>query len=410
MVTATKRPDVNDMLESLIADEMLNQCIAFDEFSGRPVVLGYLPWDESGARRFWTDADDSALYAHFQHVLGRVTKADVMDALRIHLAQHRTHPVREWLRSLPPWDGQHRVDTLFHDLVGADATPYTAGVARIILLGAISRVMWPGCKFDIMPVLQGRQGCGKSTLVSLLATRDDWYLDGVPDLTDPKAFGESIRGKWVVEASELDGLTGRDVNKIKAAITRRSETYRAAYGRHATDQPRQCVLIGTSNEAAFLADTTGNRRFLIVECGRNQPTMSVFDRETAARYIRQVWAEALAAWDAAKGKPQLWLSPELEAEAEEARDSYATKSDDVARVLDYLDGQHIVCASQVVREAFEIKKGNPAYEGTLRDVRRILDNQCPGWVRYRASANHKARIPGYGVTIAWEYVGEDRTA
>ena len=404
--THVQRASVNDILKFINDDEMLNQCIAFDDFAQIPIVLGELPWDTSRNQRAWRDSDDSALYAYCQTMPNSVTKNDVLDALRIHLSANKVHPVRDWLQGLQ-WDGVERVPTLLHDALGAELSDYTREVARLLTQGAISRVMVPGSKFDYLIVLVGSQGVGKSTFLMGLAWRDDWFLDGIPNLTSVKDFAETVRGKWIVEVSELDGMSGRDINKVKAAITRRQDTYRAPYARRTIDQPRQCLLVGTSNESSFLTDTTGNRRFVVVECGKAVPTVNVWDTETFKPYVRQVWAEAMHNWQATNGRPSLFMDPKLEAEAIAMQESYLTQSDEIALVNDWLLGHQVTCVAQVVTECLGIERTNPLFNGTSRSVRRILDNHCPGWVRYRGSKSHKTRVGKYGITLAWEYVGGD---
>jgi predicted P-loop ATPase len=44
------------------------------------------------------------------------------------------------------------------------------------MLGAISRVFNPGCKFEMMLCLVGGQGAGKSTFFRLLAMNDEFDI------------------------------------------------------------------------------------------------------------------------------------------------------------------------------------------------------------------------------------------
>ena len=107
--------------------------------------------------------------------------------------------------------------------------------------------------------------------------------------SDSKIVIEQTRGKWIVEVAELSGLARKDIENIKAQITRQRDRARMSYEKIPTDAPRQFITIGTTNERAsgggYLKDNTGNRRFLPVAI-RN------VDINSLRRDIDQIWAEA----------------------------------------------------------------------------------------------------------------------
>lgn len=176
------------------------------------------------------------------------------------------HPVREYIEA-QTWDGVPRVDTWLKDFVnGEGPEPYLAAVSRKILLAMVARVFRPGCKFDHIPVLEGKQGKGKSSAARILAS-DEWFADNLPDLRHADAR-LNLRGKWLVEMGELAQLKRSDLETIKGYITSQSDRVRAPYGRKAFDLKRQSVFFGTTNEDVYLKDTTGNRRFWCVKVGQ----------------------------------------------------------------------------------------------------------------------------------------------
>ena len=61
------------------------------------------------------------------------------------------HPVRDYLNSLPVWDGVKRVDTLLIDYFDADDTPYVRAVTRKMLVAAVTRIYNPVTNFDSVP-------------------------------------------------------------------------------------------------------------------------------------------------------------------------------------------------------------------------------------------------------------------
>ncbi len=195
------------------------------------------------------------------------------------------HPVREYLRSLE-WDGTVRLLTWLARYLGAEQTPYTSAIGTRFLVSAIARVEKPGCKADYLLVLEGPQGIGKSTVVALLARRPEWYSDTGIVLGDKDSY-QNLRGKWIYEFAELASVkSARDVERYKAFLSSPVDSYRPSFGRRRVDFPRQTVFIGTTNEAQYLADKSGNRRFWPVRCSR-------IDLPGLERDCDQLWAEAV---------------------------------------------------------------------------------------------------------------------
>ena len=71
--------------------------------------------------------------------------------------------MRDRLRALR-WDGVPRVRNALHHFLGTEVNDYHERCLRTFMLGAVKRVFQPGCKFELMLVLVGGQGAGKSHL------------------------------------------------------------------------------------------------------------------------------------------------------------------------------------------------------------------------------------------------------
>ena len=116
-----------------------------------------------------TDVDIKYLLLYFEENYGLTIEKNIQDAVMVIANENRYHPVRDFLNSLQ-WDGTERIRYCLHRFLGADTDDYTCEAMRLFLLGAISRVFHPGCKFEIMLCLVGGQGAGKSSFFRLLAT------------------------------------------------------------------------------------------------------------------------------------------------------------------------------------------------------------------------------------------------
>ena len=309
---------IDNVLIILDGDSLLRGKFALNQFAGRGEVLGSLPWREDGKRRLWSDTDTNGLYWYMERFWGISGRGNIDSALDIHASQHAFNEVRDYIDSLT-WDGIPRLDTLFIDYLGAEDTAYNRAVCRKSFTAAVTRVMTPGCKYDNMVILAGPQGIGKSTLLDKMSR--GWFNDSIRTF-EGKDASELLQGVWLVEVSELDAFRKTDVARIKQFLSLRADRYRAAYGRHVSELPRQCVFFGSTNTTDFLQDTTGNRRFWPVDVGE-QPHAKTVWHDLTDDVVDQLWAEAKVRWQT--GEP-LYISGDVEQEALERQEAHREAS------------------------------------------------------------------------------------
>ena len=268
-------------------------------------IKGDVPWRHPS--KFWRDADDAQLISYVDSHYGTFSARNYDIAVAKVTDDRSYHPIREFIENLPEWDKVPRVDTLLIDYLGADDNEYVRAVTRKTLCAAIKRVLYPGCKFDSMLVLNGPQGVGKSTLIAKLA--GEWFSDSLNlGDTKDKTAAEKLQGYWILEIGELAGLKKAEVETLRSFLSRQNDIYRAAFGKRATPHLRQCVFFGTTNaESGYLRDTTGNRRFWPV---KTPGTGIKHSWDLTPEFICQIWAETLVY---VKQGEKLYLSAELEA-------------------------------------------------------------------------------------------------
>lgn len=330
----------------------------------------------------WTDVDDFRAQAWIRrryHLTFAGT--DIAKAVETVARSAAFHPVQEWLRTLT-WDGTKRLDTWLVAFMGVTDSKYAREVARKFLIAAVARAMDPGCQVDSMLILEGDQGTRKSSALRTLAG-EEWFLETQIDIRDPNAVSV-FRKRWIVEFAELAALRGADVERVKQMITTRVDTYRPPYGRHFLDYPRQCVLVGSTNEEQYLKDSTGARRFWPVWVER-------IDLEglTAAR--DQLWAEAVRAYDA--GEPWHFVDDEVlrQAEAEQAARFSVDPWEDPVRT--YLErpgrSETGVTTADLLGTALGIEAGRRTRADEMR-VGSVLRRL--GWARRRARIQGEPRL------------------
>lgn len=305
---------------------------AFNELANRIQITGPLPWERPEGNMFWRDADTAQLksiidirylpFSSRNHDVAFTKAAD----------DRHFHPVRDYLNSLSEWDGIERVEDLFIRYLQADDTPYVRAVTRKTFAAAVARVYVPGIKFDCVPVLDGDQGIGKSTIVKDLVTSE--YYSETLSLTDmdDKSGAEKLQGFWAVEIGELAGMKKADIEKVKAFLSTCDDKYRPSYGKVVESHPRQCIIIATVNgERGYLRDITGNRRFWIIKLHQKKQKKTW---DFTPEYRAQFWAEAKEIW---KSGEKLYLEGDLLEAAEAAQQSAMEVDERVGMVEEYLN-------------------------------------------------------------------------
>ena len=312
-------------------DSKLRNRICYNSFTGRYSVKGPLPWaPEETDVRCWTDTDDSGLRHYIEKVYHIKSKAAIDDARVLVSQANSFHPVRDYLDGLK-WDGVPRVERLFIDYMGADDNIYVRAVTRKMLAAAVRRIRQPGVKFDCVLVLVGRQGCGKSYIISRLGGR--WFSDTLTSIQGKEAY-EELQGFWIFEIGELSVLRKSEVEAVKHFIAKQYDSYRAAYERNVQTRARQCVFFGTTNRSEFLRDATGNRRFLPIDVHPEKAVKDMFtelDDDTRD----QLWAEACVLEQ--KGEKLYLDTAELRKFAEREQEDHFEQSPLTGEVVKYLD-------------------------------------------------------------------------
>jgi len=284
-------------------DAAWREVIAFDEFAYR-IVKRKSPPTRVVKIGEWSDLDDVQALVYIAEEYGfEPKKTTVMDAVLSAAHEHSFHPVRDWLRSIV-WDQTKRLPDLAAVYFGGISTAVTASLEKEELcelgiylkllsvkwlVGAVARIMEPGCKLDTMVVLEGGQGSFKSTALRVLFS-SEWFSDSKLVIGDKDALA-NMQGKWCSEMAEMDSHRKADDTAFKQFLSTQMDRVRWHYGRRAEDVPRQSVFVGTTNMDEYGKDETGMRRIWPFFVGLINILALKADRE-------QLWAEAVHYYDA----------------------------------------------------------------------------------------------------------------
>ena len=177
----------------------------------------------------------------------------------------RYDPMNDYLEHLPQWDSKDRVTPL------AERVPTEwqewAHLFHIWMRSMVA--MWLGkgqlTGNALVPLLIGRQGCGKSSFCRILLPRDlqDYYNDRI-NFKNETDLNLGLSSFGLINLDEFDRVTQRQQVVLKYLVSTADLKYRPPYGKAYTSNRRYASFIGTTNEQTPLTDPSGSRRFICV--------------------------------------------------------------------------------------------------------------------------------------------------
>lgn len=225
---------------------------------------------------------------------GFSSKQHVMDYLNLIGRDAPFNPVSTWIES-KEWDGKSRLDEIVATL-NPDDYEYAHAAMKRWLLSGIAAIYCPqGVDADGCIVLQGKQGAGKTPWMwSLVGGKYSenraFALEG-HRLTMGTTATLTAISYWIVEIGELGQTLNSQTNDwLKAFISKQTDEENLKYQPRNVKFPRRTIFMGTVNEAHFLVDRTGNKRWWVI----NTDNVN-WDHDVD---VQQLWAEFKVRWEA----------------------------------------------------------------------------------------------------------------
>ena len=212
------------------------------------------------------------------------------------------NPFTFYLEHLPPWNGENHILAMSVSVNvkgGVDEQMRFAEYLTKWLVGMVAGWVDDTVVNNVILVLIGEQGSYKTTwfnyllppeLRSYFYTKTNANRMGRDDLLTLAQYG-------LVCCEELDTMRPSELNQLKAAVTMPSIDERAAYAHYHEHRKHIASFCGTGNNAQFLSDPTGNRRWLPFEVESiESPRDNPFDYESVYAQAYALYQEGFQYW------------------------------------------------------------------------------------------------------------------
>ena len=262
------------------------------------------------------------------------------------------HPFKDYMATLPEWDGTDRVTMLAARVSGNGM--WLNGF-HCWMLGMVAQWMgYPArCANAVAPILiSTEQGMCKSTFCSILLPEElrAYYTDKFA-ITSTSGCEQKLSTFGLINMDEFNQYNERMMTILKNLMQMKKVNYRKCFKAYFSDLPRIASFIGTSNEKSLLTDETGSRRFLCIEV----------EKPIDCSPIDYAQLYAQLKWELEAGK-RYWLSKEEELEIQEHNRAFYRHSPE----------------EEAFYKVFALpKEGEPSFELTATDIFNRLQKRFP---------------------------------
>ena len=336
------QPTTSSNIGWLLAE--LGVTVRFDMMRGRMVLchpqITDSQRDQTGARRLVMDMATR---------MGMKNLALVDDILMEFADLDRYHPMADWVRGVT-WDGHDYVGDLIETVTTDNPLwgTYLENWLVQVMEGVCGWSRGYSLSLPHVLVLVGGQGLGKTAWFSRLGgswimTEAELHLAS----GNSKDHQITVLSNPMAELAELDGIFRKsDIAHLKSFISRTEDKIRAPYARAAIERPRMTTFCGSVNEAEFLNDSTGSRRFWPVE-------VTAIDWDFEMDWA-QLWAQVYDMW---VGQPGFNLTSDQEAQRE---------------LIGVESHTMVGSEDELITDYFRVHKGNPTYPVKAMNRTEIL--------------------------------------
>ena len=237
--------------------------VYYDEISRRFVYDGF----KGKSKLHIEEIAPVLIYDELQFELKKCSVDKIDMLMRTIATDTRVNPILNMIRNAV-WDGTDRLEQVYQ-MFGIDETDT---MSRTLLkkwcmqaIAALYNRDENPFSLDIVLVFQGAQGIAKTRFFEHLAMNPMYFGEGYTIDTRNKDSIIEATSNWIVELGEIGSTMRKDMDSLKAFLTKSMDEYRQPFGKKSLKYPRRTVFVGTVNDEKYLIDETGNRRFATIQ-------------------------------------------------------------------------------------------------------------------------------------------------
>ena len=285
------------------------------------------------------------------------------------------HPTRYWILS-KPLTTTGNIQKLVKALKTKDEKTTEILLTTWLVSGIRAWFHDEGIAAQGVLILCGETGTRKTTFVKGLLP-SSMLLEGHVLNTHRDGNKITALSRAITEMGEIMAsikVSGND--ELKGFFTTEEDSIRVPYGKVDTVRPRRTIFTGTVNDARFLSDETGNRRYWVIDISAIIDTDHGVDPQ-------QLWAEAKQLYDSGA---KWYLTPEQEKMVADINKNHEIENQMEELLLSsyYWDEprERYLNCSQIIEE-LGLPLGNSNVDKQLRKALRKMQQEYPNVTTHR---------------------------
>lgn len=261
-INSTKIEKIKALLNASL-DFRLNIVDGRYEFK-KKADIQYRPYTDRAANTILTEIRENFIPSFSATDLQMIVDSDFTPAY---------NPIDEFFQSLPIWDTKNDYINELAKLVKPTPGQYGDNQDSFLIWGlylqkwlvaTVATMQGKGINHTCLTLL-GPHGIGKTTFLYKLCPIDYLVYVGAINPAD-KDSKILYTEKILIILDELEATTKFELAQLKSNMTLPSITVRRPYARRAEELPRRASFGACANDIQVLADITGSRRWLCVQC------------------------------------------------------------------------------------------------------------------------------------------------
>ena len=201
----------------------------------------------------------------------RVLTQDIKSVVESDFAE-LVHPIRDYIRELPKWDGKDRVaEVAAHVYIDATAMSLTDEEGKCLFVDRLKRWLvgtvagWcddDACNQEVLTLI-GPQGIYKTTFFRFILPPPlhCYFWENTHNSFASKDDRIALTENCLVDIEEIEAIEGKDMEELKGLITSPSIKERRPYAIFREQKHRLASFCATGNRQHILTDLSGTRRW-----------------------------------------------------------------------------------------------------------------------------------------------------